>query len=185
MAIGRWLLCCSGFLQPTLGAPTGMMKLWAELHDRHCGPGCCVERLAWSDCPASVAEHVRLLADDRPPAVLIFAYSWGAALAVRIARELGKRSIDVQHLVLTDPIYRHAYFAGNWRALLPWWPINIPRNVREVTWWRQLDSCPRGHDLVACEEHTLLHPPRLASAAHEFMDELLDFRQTSLRIAAA
>jgi pimeloyl-ACP methyl ester carboxylesterase len=167
-----------------LGAATGMMRLWGQLHDAHCGPGVCVERLAWSDCPVSVAEHVRLLANWYPSEVLIFGYSWGAALGIKIARELQKRSINVAHLVLSDPVYRHAYWAGNWRAFFAGVPIRVPANVREVTWWRQFEDTPRGHDLVARGENTILHAARVATATHAFMDELPDFHAEAQRIAA-
>ena len=54
-------------------------------------------------------------------------------------------------MLLSDAVYRHAYWLGNWRALVPWSVIEIPANVQRVTWFRQYSDRPQGHDLRAAD----------------------------------
>ena len=103
-----------------------------------------------------VAERIAKTQDDsgRETIVNVYGYSWGGQTAADFARELQRRSIKVQWMVLTDPVLRASRFLFffwlfQWRAFVSWLPIRIPRNVKHVVWFRQRNNYPRGHDLVA------------------------------------
>ena len=155
----------------------------------------------------SVAEHVWLLGQryNEPVQVCVYAYSWGAGWGARkLAEYLDRADIDVRAMVLSDPVYRHWYFAGNWRAFWPWSKIRIPANVQELwvfyqrlaIWWNN----PRGHS-VKCEaplvqevetilpvrtvkkDRTVLHKPKKVDVVHTKMDDLWAFHKLVIEVA--
>ncbi len=55
-----------------------------------------------------------------PATVIIVAYSYGAGWgAMRLARELQALGIDVRDMVLSDPVYRSAWWLLAWRSMIP------------------------------------------------------------------
>jgi hypothetical protein len=86
--------------------------------------------------------------------------------------------------VLCDPVYRHWYVLGDWRAFVPWIAIQIPCNVRRVDWLRQKTNWPRGHELVAeCEGATDIADPILLECEHVHMAERMEFISLCERVA--
>lgn len=199
--IHNWHIVISGFLQNE-GKPTGMVQLWRELHKEHAGPDTCVALRTWRDDMNALAEMIwRLRQKDEPthllsfqPWVYIYGYSWGGTTAVHLARQLQRRGIPVRAMVLSDAVYRHRYFAGNWRALVPGSEIIIPKNVQEVIWFVQrqpLFRCrrpfinPRGHKLV-CEnpQVTKKHrSQRVRMVDHAYMDDVSVFHLAAHGVA--
>ena len=139
----------SGFMQ-TNGSWNGCVKLWNK-------------------CYESLHEPTVLRVGD----VRIAAYSWGATGAVVLSRGLAKRGVPVKSITMSDGVYRHHYFAGNWRAFFPAYPIHVPANVGEVFTFVQRNNWPRGHRVVAKGSDTTIHEPIVVDGVtHQFMDDL-------------
>ena len=183
-AIRKWVVCIAGFLQDE-GTPGGLVAVWRELHRLHAAPDVRVEFRAWNARARSLAELIWRLrpAEDRPQ-IVICAYSWGGASAQNLAKQLGRRGLVVDRMVLADPVYRHGYWCGNWRALVPWSRIVVPHNVRRVAWFRQTVSRPRGHDLVAEDpDATTIEPPEVVKVDHTYIDDLRAFHDSAIAAA--
>lgn len=184
--IRKWVICIAGFLQDE-GTPHGIVQVWRDLHARHAAPNIRVEFRSWDDRTAPLAELIwRLRPPRKQPHVTIAAYSWGGASAQRLARDLARRGIVVSEMVLSDAVYRHGYWLGNWRALVPWSKITIPANVRRVTWFRQTVDRPRGHSLVPADPTaTEIAPATVYQVGHTYMDDLTAFHQAAHSAAEA
>ena len=74
-------------------------------------------------------------------------------------------------MVLSDAVYRHSYWLGNWRAMCPFSKIKIPANVEEVTWFKQKQNYPRGHNLKPESDTTKINSPQELKYKHKKMDE--------------
>lgn len=187
--IRTWHVVISGWLQNE-GQPTGMVRLWRDLHARFTARRVRVELRVWNDRWDALAEFIWRLRSQAPvwpfakPRIVIYGYSWGGYSAVVLARLLQRRGLPVEHLVLSDAVYRHWYLLGQWRALLPGSRIVVPSNVKEVTWFRQGSGAFKGHDVVAVDARkTKIHPAKLAKVHHRYMDDLRAFHAEALAIA--
>lgn len=161
-----------------------MFRVWRDLFERHTPPEHLVFFCCWNDDLAGTAEVIWRLAgsNGKPPKVGIYAYSWGATSAMKLARHLGDRGIGVTAMVLSDPVYRWRW--ALWRVLFRWPKITVPANVAEVHWFRQRTSWPFGHDLVAEDANkTKIHQPEWCLRKHTFMDDAEPF-QMLVRITA-
>jgi hypothetical protein len=186
MAISTWHIVISGFLQHE-GKPTGMVALWRRLHRRHAAPGVCVELRAWNEKWRDLAELIwRVQPEERPPVVKVYAYSWGAGWgAMQLARELGRRGLAIDFMVLSDPVYRSPWPGMRWLALARWRAIQVPPNVRVVFWFRQRASLPAGHALAARRnDRTIITPPVWVEVDHQYMDDLPLFHRQCERVSA-
>lgn len=148
----------------------------------------------WNDRWPEIAERFRWLGlyYKREVRVGIYAYSWGAGWgAMRLSRHLNDLGLGVEHMVLCDPVYRHHYPWGNWRAYanhpaLSWIckpVISVPPNVKEVHSFHQTTDYPRGHKLVAESEQTIIHPSVHLNCKHMAMDERVEWRNKSIEQA--
>ncbi|KKN11269.1 hypothetical protein LCGC14_1028260 [marine sediment metagenome] len=182
--IKNWIICICGFLQSE-GTPNGVVGLWSWLHSEHSVPDTRVELRAWNDRWSELAELIwRMRPADNHVSVKIVGYSFGGYSATLLAKELGKRGIEVRAMVLSDPVYRHWHRLGWWRAMWPWSEIKIPSNVREVWWFRQRQNLPRGHELVAEKpRNTTIHEPRVLKRDHAWMDDAAEFKNTAMVVA--
>lgn len=185
--INQWRYVTTGFMQ-TQGTPTRLIRLWQELHAKYSTANSAVRLCSWNNNWSDEAEFVfRLSPGGAPSVVQVFAYSWGAGWgAMEFSRHLRLRGINVDAMVLIDPVYRHTYRIGHWRAYVPnligqwralssWSKILIPDNVRgDVHWFRQNISWPAGHDLVAEDaSKTKIHQPVVLKVNHTQMDDQL------------
>ena len=156
--ISRRIICISGF-QQGLARPTGLESIWMQLREiyscRDSLPHCCVTLHRWNDNWRAFANHILRTGPINPGTmdIRVVAYSWGCGYAaVRFAKALMKRGLEVQRMVFSDPVY-HSWF-GLWRAV--WSPligepkIHIPQNVGRVSYVVQREDIPHGHELVAC-----------------------------------
>lgn len=176
----------SGFLQYE-GKPNGMIRLWRELHEAHANPNTLVLLRTWNDNMKNLAEFIWRLGSEYP-SVKIYGYSWGGAASVKLAKCLNRRGMVVSHMVLSDAVYRHTYWLGNWRALVPWSEIKIPSNVKVVDWFRQKDKWPKlsGHKVVAKEPtQTIVNEGKMGNCSHTYMDELYAFHKKALSVSNA
>lgn len=185
--VAEWIYVITGFTQ-TRATRSRMIDLWKELYDQHAKPDTLVELRAWNANWQAEAEHVlRMTADDAvdPPVIKIFGYSWGAGWGfTQFAKQLGARGLRVTSVVLSDPVYRHPYFLGQWRTLFSGWPILIPPNVDEVYSYYQRQNWPCGHTLKRSSAGTDLHHPIKLQAVHSAMDDQPQFLARCRLVAA-
>lgn len=184
--VKSWLYVITGYLQ-TRGTRTRLVGLWKRLHDCYASPSTVVALCPWSTDWDAEAEFVyRLSCKFGRPSVRVFAYSWGAGWGfTRFACALGRRSIHVTDAVLSDPVYRHGYRLGNWRALVRWPRIAIPPTVRRAEYFTQDAGWLRGHKLRAVGPNTILEGPReVVRSTHGAMDERPEFLNRCLEVAA-
>lgn len=191
MPIRRWIILFSGFLQDA-SQRHGSTLLWRELYARHAGPETVVEPHPWNTHVRTLALRIRNESNGQAPDVVIGGYSFGGMTAANLARELGYTGIPVRQMVLSDPVYRHGYYAGWWRSLMPWCEIEIPENVWEVKYfvqdnprfWLGRDGGwiqPAGHRLVPQNKGaTTIHEPIYLPHDHSSMDDSREYHQTML-----
>lgn len=183
LEINKWLQIIPGFLQ-TFGEPNGMVGLWRNLKQYET-KDVQVSINTWSENWESVAELIwRCRSDFVKPKVNIFAYSWGAGYgAIELAKYLEHRSLIVDTMILSDPVYRSRFFATRWLAFSRLPKIRIPDNVNEVYAFYQTYDNLRGHELV-CGSDTIEHPPVIVSnIPHSEMDDLPQFQSLCRDIA--
>ena len=182
-SIAHWHIVIPGFLQRE-GRPTGMEdRVWARLHAELAAPETVVLLREWNTDFRQLAERIwRMRPEYGPPAIGIYAYSWGGASAVLLCRALRLRGLRVPYLLLCDPVYRHRYWWGQWRAFVPW-TIEIPDNVNHVYWWRQRWNWPHSHQLVAADpDQTRIHEPIDVKATHQYIDDYRPFHAKCLEV---
>lgn len=185
--IAVWHVVISGFTQG-LGQPNGAQLLWSMLRGAHQNGRAVVELFPWNADWSHVAEWIwRFRPLERPVQVFVYAYSWGGGWGFpRLARELGKRAIEIQTAVLSDAVYRHPLRSLAWLSLCRRPRIAVPPNVREVHWFFQRKNKPAGHQVVAADaKRTKIHDGRQAWATHHYMDDLPAWYQTAIEVAAA
>ncbi len=184
MPVKRWIICFAGWMQHE-GKPIGMVRLWDDLCREHNGPDTRVLFYRWDHPVGDIAELMWRLGRDAN--VMLVGYSWGGMTAVNLARQLCKRRVAVDQLVLCDAVYRHWYWLGQWRALVPRSVIYVPRNVRRVTWFRQNWTLPRGHVIKAespARTGVGKPIPPVGFVAHKHMDDMDSFHQLAKEHAA-
>lgn len=90
---------------------------------------------------------VRRHAVDGPgKRVIIAGYSWGAGHgAPRLAKALRRAGVEVDLMILIDPIYRSRLpLVFRLLAFTTWLGVKVPANVRRVMVWRQRCDRLRG-----------------------------------------
>lgn len=196
LAVDAWQICISGFLQSEAN-PTGIRQLWGKLRANVEGPTCRVELRSWCQNWSDLAE---LIWSFRPeafrPTINIFGYSWGGYSATLLARELQRRGLSVDRIILADAVYRHSYYLGQWRAFAPWSTIRVPENVHAVDVFRQENPRfrfrrpggwfqPAGHRVLGESTQTRIHEHPLLSCEHSYADDDPEFRWLCLKVAGA
>lgn len=137
-AVYEWHIVFGGFLQTAdSGSVNGTLELWSKLHQKHSGARTVVEWHPWSVNTDALAEKVLQFRNGVLPRVYVYAYSWGGTAAVRFARNLRKRGLFVSRMILSDAVYRHWYWLGQYRAAVSWSRLIVPDNVRFVDWFYQ------------------------------------------------
>jgi len=163
-----------------------MIRLWRDLL-QHASPGTVVQFCQWNDDVDGLAELIWRDAQDADvaPAVCVYGYSWGGMTAMNFARQLRARGLEVRHMVLSDAVYRHWYWLGNWRAFVRTRPIIVPDNVLRVDWYRQTETILRGHDLWAEDpaRTELSDAVYVRHVPHKLMDDCEAFRERCLQVA--
>ena len=148
----------------------------------------------WNEHWAEMAQRIWWLGQyhEREIEVGIYAYSWGAGWGfIQLAKELRELGITVKHAVLCDPVYRHNYPLGNWRAfsnhpLLSWCmrtKIIVPDNVKEVFVYRQNLNYPKGFDVESKNPTTVIHPAVGLKCTHQTIDEREEYHNRSIQQA--
>jgi hypothetical protein len=182
--IKEWHIVLSGFLQRA-GDLNGCVKIFLDLHRAIQSPAARVEIRPWTCDVSDMAEMIaKLHAVEDPPRICVYAYSWGGKTAELFARELQRRGLEIDQMVLCDAVYRHWYWLGQWRAFAPWSRIRIPGNVRHVTHFRQRRCHPKGHPVIAENPgRTIVKPVKMLEYDHMWMDDSAEFRHACLDAA--
>lgn len=141
-------------------------KLLAELDD-YSSLSVRVRLGEWHDNWYAAARQVYMLRErypDEPFVVVCFAYSWGVGNGLtKFAKYLDRFGVDIAHAVVSDPVYRHWFTPGNWRAMWGDRRIAIPSNVHRIEGFHQRTDLPHGRqpmgDHVRCDPWILLRRP--------------------------
>lgn len=176
----------SGFLQSE-GKPNGMVRLWSNLYSEHASPDTLVMMKTWNDNMNSLAEFIWRMSEG-DAVINVYGYSWGGAASVKLARALGSRGLNIRSMVLSDAVYRHSYWLGNWRAFVSFFDIVIPPNVGTVWWFRQKSRFGKlsGHDIVkewSKDGFAFVTQPIWCNCSHTYMDDNRLFHNKVLAIA--
>ncbi len=184
----KFHIVISGFLQNE-GKPNGMVRLWGDLYREHACGDTLVMMKTWNDNMDSLAEFIWRMADDRP-IIKVYAYSWGGVAAMKLAKALKKRGLIIQAMVLSDAVYRHSYWLGNWRAFVQCFRIAVPSNVNVVWWFRQKSKFGKlsGHDITVDRDAIgfdmpVILAPTWCKCSHQYMDDNLKFHNKVLEVA--
>lgn len=186
----KFHIVISGFLQNE-GKPNGMIRLWSDLYGDHACKDTLVLMKTWNDNMDSLAEFIWRMAED-DAIIKVYAYSWGAAAAMKLAKALKKRGLKIYAMVLSDAVYRHSYWLGNWRAFVPFFKIVVPSNVEVVWWFRQKSKFGRlsGHDVVREYSNprdgyrsSVVFLPVWCNCSHQYMDDNRAFQNKVLEVA--
>jgi pimeloyl-ACP methyl ester carboxylesterase len=171
------LILISGFRQ-NKGIPNGFTRLWREARG-HSSARSVVEFHTWDTDVKDLAEFIWGQSGSDPD-IVIAGYSWGGSTSVNLARALKKRGLRVRHMILADPVYRNWWrlWASMFRGGLL--SIQIPNSVSEVSWFRQRENRPQGHNLVAESPITIINDPVIKEVEHAYMDDQDDFHQLVL-----
>lgn len=184
----RWMIVIGGFTQH-LGRPSGSELLFNHLWELVDG-NTCVQLHTWRDDWPKIAEFMHRNTDHRRPVKIhVFSYSWGFGWGFKkLAQELEKRGMVVNHAVGCDPVYRTAWMP-EWLPLNPLSmlrlpTIEIPANVRMVDHFYQRQDRPMGHKLEAADpEGTIIHPGVQLQADHAYMDDQYKYHVKALEVA--
>jgi hypothetical protein len=187
-AIAIWHMVVSGFTQ-RLAQPCGCQQLWNNLGRAHDNCRAKTLLLPWNADWPGVAELIwRFRPLDRPPRIYVYAYSWGGGWGFpQLATELGKRSIDIEHAVLSDAVYRPRLRSLAWLAMTPFPRVVVPANVRAVDWFFQREdrTNPCGHRVVAADpDRTRVAKGIRCNATHHYMDDHPAWWLRCLEVAA-
>jgi len=189
-------VCISGFRQRQ-GHWNGALTIRESLicNGHSLGIQSRVEYYTWDTPWCDVAEYAAALQrkyrEDDNLVVLVYAYSWGAGWgAMRLAKKLGARGINIRVMVLCEPIYRHPNPLMRWRAMstvdLPFLPqptIRAPDNVDEIWWFVQRQNRPSGHRILAQSSETVIHEPVELHAEHQHMHQQKEWHDKCLEVA--
>jgi len=179
----KFHIVISGFLQNE-GKPNGMIRLWSDLYKEHACHDTLVMMKTWNDNMDSLAEFIWRMAEENA-IIKVYGYSWGGAAAIKLAKSLGKRGLKISAMVLSDAVYRHSYWLGNWRAFVRCFKITIPTNVDLVCWFRQQGKFGRisGHDIIALGSDTFVCEAKWCNCSHMYMDDNRSFHERVLQVA--
>jgi len=186
--ISHWIIPISGYTQGRKQR-TGLSDLWLELHKRYTGPKICVfPVLPWNHTWRNLARFIDIKSErtnGTTPKIAIIGYSWGGGWgSQKLAEQLRVCGLEVNKMVLADPVYRSDWLIGRWRTLLIGWlapTITIPSNVLQVQSTLQRLNWPRAHKLVTASPGTnMIRPIEDYDRIHNQMDESPVFKEMAI-----
>lgn len=185
LTIDEWVIVVMGFLQKQ-GPVNGMVQIWRRITEAlRCRPKTQVEIRGWDCDPDDIAELIlKLRPHGKDPRIVIAGFSYGGWTAKLITDALAKRGLKVERVITIDAVYRYWCRVGFWRSLLPWKKIPFGETVKRITQFRQRQSIPMGHKIVAKNPgKTILDPVIWVGATHVFMDDQEFIQDTCVRAA--
>lgn len=189
--VKRWIVCVTGFGQSE-DRLTGVEMLQDVLRRQcSCEDTVCVLK-SWRDNPSSLAQRIANRCPDAfDPEIVTIGYSWGGYSTVILARELQKRGLTVNHMLLCDAVWRAKFITGYPLSLTDLFTIHIPDNVKNLYTWRQSANTPRGSKIKlerqfeeSTGEGTLWGvQEEYPHITHQHLDDLRSFRNKAREIA--
>lgn len=167
-AIKRWIICFNGYTQGDRWR-TGVGKIHRRILTTCSGPDTYAKLCSWRDNVSDLADRICEWGGSAPE-VKVFGYSYGGYTSVLLCRELEKRGIEVENLVLIDAVWRWHDWLASFQSLFSNHEIRIPVNVKEVLAYRQQRNKPSGHDVVVDDSMTQIEEIFL-NVTHAFMDD--------------
>ncbi len=149
-------------------------------------PGLRVDYIAWNHDPDDWARFVHRHA-SAACRIIIAGYSWGGGRGAKALSEaLRERARVVDHMLLSDPVYRRSW-APSWFSLLPSSltsdrTIHLPSTVLLCEWWYQRLDKPSGHKPVGARE---VRAGVKIDLPHAAMDECREFQEAVLGAVGA
>ena len=183
--IDLWIILISGFTED-LRSVTGTEKLWSKLRGQS-APQTCVQHRLWKDDWEGFASMI-FRNSVEAPRIVVGAYSWGGGWGfTQLAANLGSCGLKIAHAVLADPVYRSPLHVMKWRSLINRGPlapkIRIAENVEKVTWLRQKQNKPQGHELVWNATTTEVEGPAVLHMDHGYVDDAPAYHQEMINAA--
>lgn len=114
------------------------------------------------------------------PKVLVAGYSYGGWGALRLAKALEPLGVDVDVMVLSDPVGRPWWWPRPLPAITSllsryWaWKLRVAPNVHLLHSYYQQTNRPQGH-LLKATNGTKMTPPVKLPKPHERMDDAAEF----------
>jgi len=178
--INRWIICLNGYSQGDRQR-TGVGRIYRDILSTCACPDTFLSLSSWRDDMSAVADNIMEWGVHKPEVVII-GYSYGGWTSVLLCRELAKREIDVQDLVLIDAVWRPWQRVASFRSLFDGASIVIPPSVYRVLSWTQKVNKPSGHPVKVDETRTTIDQRSLV-VAHAYADDQPEVREAALQIA--
>jgi len=188
--ISHWIIPISGYTQ-SRDQRTGLSELWRKLHEKFTSSEICIQPvLPWDHNWRRLARFISINSYANPrlkAKICIIGYSWGGGWgAQKLAEQLRIEGLEVNRMVLADPVYRSDKLLCRWRTLLrrggagscfvP--SISIPSNVLHVQSTRQANNWPQAHKLEPDSETTRIDKAvKDLDRNHNQMDESPIFKE--------
>jgi pimeloyl-ACP methyl ester carboxylesterase len=188
-AVRRWVVFISGFLQRE-GSATPFEKLHRRISKRIADPDTIVLLRSWRDSVDDLAQRIANWRNGCDPHITIVGYSYGGWSANKLARALQGFDMQVDAMILCDPVGR---WLGSWPSIcsmLNVLPVVVPANVRNLWSFRQTRQRPYGARIALQREAQAIGFGRinagtlwrgqtvLAEVPHVNMDDLPKFQET-------
>lgn len=193
-AINCWVNFFTGFTQGE-GNPTPIEKIHRRVSQRLVAPDVVVTLNTWRDSVRDRAKRIQRWRNGKPPRIVVVGYSYGGWSANQLCWELQKFDLEVEALMLCDPVGRIFGHLPSIFSMLDVIPLTVPANVRSLWTWRQVYDRPRGAKIRLQKEFTALtddsvnagtiwHADTIKkSIPHVNMDDLNDFALTVRKVA--
>lgn len=136
------VLFVAGCFQRRGTETNGVHDAFRRVYARHAGPETLIEYYRWLDNVPDIAAHLEKLNADalqrrgKRLQIVLVGYSFGGGTVANLANELRIRGIDVDLVILCDPVRRLWDRFGWIGALLPL-RIRLRGNVKRPIWFRQ------------------------------------------------
>lgn len=192
-AVRIWANFFTGFTQGE-GSPTPIEKIHRRVSQCLAAPDAIVTLNTWKDSPWDRANRIVRWRNGKPPRIIVVGYSYGGWSANRLCCELQAYDLEVEALILCDPVGRIFGRLPSLLSVLDVIPMTVPANVRRLYTFRQTCDRPRGCR-VNLEKH--LHAIEYGSVnagtmwmldqsfehvPHVNMDDIAPFRETVLQV---
>lgn len=181
------LIVISGRKQSPLGSWTGTRELEELLRVKFAEYNVCCVRVAhfrhdanWQEVASDLA-LLRRRYKDEPFYNLCFPFSWGGGEGLpSLANELHPFGMMIHTAVTCDAIYKHFFYAGNWRVLNPKSRILMPDNVLRIIPFAQKQGIPMGRGIASTR---LVEPMTYLDYSHVEMDSAPEWHDKCIQVA--
>lgn len=191
-----YIILCTGFCQYP-GRENGFDKIRRALEEYR-SSDVDVRVLTWDADHVSIVSQIMRDLDHAPAAFVVAGYSYGGFLATKVCEEIGSYVLDdgtqynVDDLILVDAVARPwvrlpmpirkliapaLRYLFTFTSIIPWNTINVPSCVGHVDVFRQRETLPKGHAVVATDA-TVREPTVWLETPHVEVDDNLQVKNT-------